>query len=299
MAIEVEIWQQQIEEELFASNTFINHLHNADEHVVGGRIVHIPQSGGPANVVRNRSVFPATARRRTDNDITYILDEFSTDPDHIHNAEMVELSYSKTQSVIRENTEKMMEEVGDWMIWNISKNAAAGNKLATTGAQGTATAPGATGTRKILTHADVRAAKTYLNNQNVSRNDRYMLLSSNMIDHLAADKDLVANFQGNYDIASGVVGELEGFKLIDRSKVITMDASQGIKLPTAASATDDDDCALFWQKSALERALGDITMYDNYGRAEYYGDIYSFLIRASGRARRQDNKGYGLIYGAA
>jgi len=69
-----------------------------------------------------------------------------------------------------------------------------------------------------------------------------------------------------------------------------------LKLPTAATATDDEDTAIFWQQNALERAFGDITMYDNYGRAEYYGDIYSMLIRGGARACRADSKGYGLIH---
>lgn len=298
MAIQVELWQPLIEEELFRSNRFLQYLHSEDEYVVGGKVVHIPQSGGPADVERNRATFPATTRRRTDTDITYVLDEFTTDPTHIQNAETVELSYDKSRSVIREDSGKLMQDVGDWMIYKSAENAAAGNKLPTTGAAGAASAPGATGTRKILTVADLRAAKVYLNKQNVPRENRYMLLSSEMIDHLAADNDLRYAFQGVYDLPDGVIAKLEGFMLLERSHVLRLATDLSVKTPDAANATTDNDCALFWQMDFLARALGDVTMYDNYGRAEYYGDIYSFLVRAGGRARRSDQKGYGLLYRA-
>ena len=295
MAISVEMWQPIIKEELYSSNAFLQHLKNADEYVVGGKIVHIPQSGGPANVERNRSVFPATTRRRIDTDVTYVLDDFSTDPDHIHDAEKVELSYVKTQSVIRENTGFMMQEAGDWTIYNSLRNATAAQVIETTGVAAAASASDATGDRKILTRADLRRAKVMLNKQNVPRAGRYLLLSSEMIDHLAADKDLVYAFQKTYDLKTGVIAEIEGFMLLERSKVINIAADGTIKTPDAATAVDDNDAAFFWQTDFVEKALGDYTMYDNYGRAEYYGDIFSFRLRLGGRACRADQKGYGII----
>ena len=299
MAIQVEMWQPLIEEELYASNEFLNHFHNADEYVIGGKVVHIPQSGGASPVTRNRSTYPATARRRTDTDILYALDEFTTDPTHIPNADTVELSYDKTRSVIREDTGNMMEEVGDWSIYNAIKNLPAPNLLPTTGAASAASADGATGNRKIITEKDIRTARTLLNKQNVPKRDRYMLLSSEQINHLADDEKLKYAFQKVIDLPEGVIAKYAGFYLLERSKVAVVDNSQTIKVPGAASAVDDSELSLFWQKDFIERALGDVTMFDNYGRAEYYGDIFSFLIRAQSRARRQDNKGYGALYRAA
>jgi hypothetical protein len=37
MAIQVELWQPVIKEQLFKSNSFLNYFRNADEYVVGGR----------------------------------------------------------------------------------------------------------------------------------------------------------------------------------------------------------------------------------------------------------------------
>ena len=299
MAVQVEMWEPIIKEELFADNQFLNHLQNGDEYVIGGKIVHIPQAGSPSAVQRNRSSLPATITQRSDTDIVYVLDEFTTDPKLIPNADKVELSYNKTRSVIRQDTGVLMEDTGDWIIYKNLENIPAGGKIATTGENAAATAPGATGTRKILTEADLRKAKVYLNKQNIPKRERYCLLSSEMIDHLAADKDLKYAFQKTYDLKTGIVARLEGFNLLDRSKVGTLATDLSLKAPGAATATTDLDLGFFWQKDFCQRNLGDITMFDEYGRPEYYGDIFSFLIRASGRANRSDNKGYGVIYGAA
>lgn len=298
MAIQRELWQPVIKEQLFKANEFLNYLRNADEYVIGGRIVHIPQSGGPASVEKNRSSLPATIVTRTDTDITYPLDEYTTDPVLIPNADTVELSYDKTSSVIRENTSGLMEFVGDDIIYKLVANTPAGSKIATTGSAAVGTAPGATGNRKIITEADLRAAQLLLNKQNVPKADRYLLLPSDFINQLMADNNLKYAFQQVVNLPEGVIAKLYGFNILERSSVVRLATDLAVKLPTAANATTDNNAALFWQMDMLERALGDVNMFDDYSRPEYYGDIFSFLVRMGGRACRTDNKGYGLIYEA-
>jgi hypothetical protein len=36
----------------------------------------------------------------------------------------------------------------------------------------------------------------------------------------------------------------------------------------------------------VERAFGEVKMFDNPGRAEYYGDVFSMILRLGGRIRR-------------
>ncbi|MEO0337589.1 MAG: phage capsid protein [Bacteroidota bacterium] len=296
MAVQVELWQKSVKEALFASNQFLNNMKNADEYVVGGRIVHIPQSGGPSQVVRNRATLPATITKRSDTDITYVLDEFTTNPKLITNADTVELSYDKRMSVVTEDTEAMMEMIGDWVIYKSMANTPAAQKIATSGDAAAATADGATGDRKILTEADIRKAKVILDNQNVPKGDRYLMMSSDMMNFLYDDDKLKYAFQNVANLPDGVIAKYAGFFLVERSKVAQVSAAQAIKAPDAATATDDAEVAFFWQKNMVERALGEVNMFDDLGRPEYFGDIYSFLIRMGGRACREDNKGYGIIY---
>lgn len=298
MAVNVEMWRPDIIEGLYKSNAFMRRAYDADEYVVGGSIVHIPQSGGGAGVERNRSVLPAAIVQRADTDIVYPLDEYTSNPTHIPHAETMELSYDKRQSVIRENTAEMMEFVGDDLLYKWSANIPAANKVVTTGSTAAATAPGATGTRKILTEADILKAKFLLDQQNVPRDGRVLILPAAMIYQILQDSNLKYAFQQVINLPEGVMARLHGFDVIERSRVIIQGdggTSGAPKLPEAASATTDDEAGLFYQQDMVERALGTVEMFDDQRKPEYYGDIVSFLIRMGGRNRREDNKGVGLI----
>jgi hypothetical protein len=213
--------------------------------------------------------------KRTDTDITYTLDEYTTDPRLITDIDKKELSYDKRRSVINEDMGTLLEVAGDNMLYRWAANIPAGNKIVTTGASAAATAPGATGNRKIITEADI--------------------LTADMLNQLLADNNLKYAFAQVVNIAEGSVGRLFGFDLYVRSTVIRETAAFAVKLPEAANAIDDDECALFYHESCVERALGNVDIFDNPNRAEYYGDLVSFLLRLGGRNRRTDNKGVGYI----
>lgn len=299
MAVNKEMWRPDIVESLFKANAFLGRAFNADEYVVGGRIVHIPQAGAPSNVERNRQQLPAPIVKRNDTDIVYVLDEYTSDPRLITDIDKKELSYEKRASIIREDTGRMMEVAGDNMLYNWAKNVPAAYKVPTTGGNAAATAPGATGNRKIITEADVRKAQLFLNNQNVAKEGRVMVLPANFLDQLMSDNSLKYAFQQVVNLREGAVGRLYGFDLYERSSVLVESGGGTLKLPEAASATDDCEAALFYQEQQVERALGDVDIFDNPRQAEYYGDLVSFLLRLSGRNRREDNKGVGYIVARA
>ena len=100
MAVEREIWEGDIVEKLYAENPHLSLCVNADQYVLAGKVVHIPQAGAAPDVVKNRSSLPAAVKKRTDTDITYPLDEYTSDPVHISNAETIEPSYDKRMSVM-------------------------------------------------------------------------------------------------------------------------------------------------------------------------------------------------------
>jgi hypothetical protein len=288
MAVQKELWQPLIIEALFKANPFLNMAKNADDYVLNGKIVHIPQSGGPADVERNRSVTPAVAVKRTDTDITYPLDEYTTDPVHIPHADTVELSYDKRASVVRENTAQLVEVVADNCIYNWAANAIANSKLPTTG-----TDDGA-GKKKLI-EADILAAQFYLNKLNIPKQGRYMMLTSEMIRDLMTDNNLKYAFQQVVNLPDGVIGRLYGFDILERSSVLRVTSGDVPKLPEAADAGGDKSCGLFWQRDMVERAMGDVTMFDDYANPLYYGDLYSFLMRFGGRTVRGDHHGVGLL----
>lgn len=299
MAVNVEMWRPDIIESLFKANPHIRYAVNADEYVIGGSIVHIPQAGTPSEVERNRTVLPGIILKRTDSEILYPLEEYTTDPRLITDIDKKELSYDKRQSVIREDAGNLMEFIGSDLLYKWAVNVPAANKIVSTGSTThTATAPGATGTRKDVIEADLRAAMVQLDKANVPRDGRYMACTPEAVSQLMNDDKLKYAFQNPVNLQEGIIAKLWTFNILVRSTVVVQSnggTAGTVKLPEAATATTDDVALLFWQQDMVERAMGSIEIFDNPRRAEYYGDVISFLVRMGGRNRRSDNKGVGLI----
>ncbi|MDJ1494164.1 phage capsid protein [Cytophagaceae bacterium DM2B3-1] len=310
MAIQKELWVNYIMGNLFKENPHLNPIActRVDENVLAGKIVHIPQAGSKPNVVRNRGVFPAVAVRRSDGDIVYVIDEYSTDPTVIPNADTIELSYDKLDSVLSEHLDVIAELIGDDIIFNWLSAFAAGqgsqavsaaNVIRIQNAATTAaTAPSATGNRQKFSYNDIRRAQTFLNKQNIAKKDRFMLLPSELMSQLQDDADLIKrDFAKELDIENGIITKLFGFNLMERSSTAVYDnaGTPVVKAVGAAAAATDNEAAVFWQKAAVEAALGEVTMFEQLNDPTQYGDVYSALVRMGGRKRRSTAYGVGAL----
>ena len=311
MAIQVEIWQNHIEEELFKDNTFLRMSHSADSAVIGSRAVHIPQSGGSGNVVKNRATgTAANVRKRTDTDIIYLLDEFTTDPVLIPHADTKELSYDKRASVLGEDKDKLVEIVAEETIYNWLNSPVyqtygatafpVGSILSTTGANVPASAPAATGNRAAYTMNDLQRTKTFLQNQKRWINGKmYGLITPEAEAQLfPADSILTATYMASVTEAErreGVMYKVQGFKLMTRSSVARLTAANVVRAYGASGAATDNEACLFWYSEAVEYAFGGVEAFENVGDPQFYGDVYSFLVRSGGRARRADYGGIALL----
>jgi len=300
LSVDVEIWQNFIAENLFRGMEFVRNAYNADQYVVGGHVVHIPNAGSAGGAKRNRTNLPAAVVRRGDLDVIYALDEFTTDPMLITDAEKVELSYDKIASILSDKLLLLKQLIGDWMPY---KWAPAANIIRTTGGNVTAHLPSATGNRKLLTVADLRAAKTYLTNRGVPFEDRFALMDGNLLDQLVSELSANANkdFSRAYDPTNGVIGKLEGFNIVERAQVVKYtNASTPVSIePDTTAAATDNSGVICYQKNAVEKAEGTIKFFEEKESPTYYGDIYSALVRLGGRIRRKDENGLVAIVQAS
>jgi hypothetical protein len=295
MAITKELWVNQIIEMLFKDNGFLKFAYNADEYVLAGKVVHITRANSKPGVVKNRSSLPATVVSRNHEDITYALNEFTTNPELIKDAEKVELAYDKLASVLEQHFGTLNETVADEMIYNwVTSSGGVTDtslQLRTLGAGTAAHTASATGLRKALTKESLKAARTLMNKNKIPKQDRYALIDSDMMDQLMNDDDLKKRDSSmELDIKNGIVTRLYGFDLIERSDVLVYDntGTPVVKAPGAAGAAADNAAAICWQKNSVERALGEVKVFDDEGKPEYFGDVYSALVRMGGRIRRKE-----------
>jgi hypothetical protein len=300
MAVQKEIWVKFIIERLWKKNLFLANAFNEDEYVLSGKVVHIPNPGSKPSVIKNRSSYPGTVVRRTDTDITYNLDEYTTDPTHIVDADKYELSYDKIASVFGDHAGILAETIGDDML--IKWLTGGTNKLYTSGASRAAVFAGQTGNRKAFIHDDLRKAQLLFDTQNVSDDDRFALIEANMYDDLvqSLSNTQYRDFSSALDASKGIVGKLYGFQIMKRSSVaISAVTTDAINPLGATVQTTDNVVSLCWQKDSVTRAIGETKFFENPDRAEYYGDIYSALVRMGGRRRRADDAGVCAIIQAA
>ncbi len=303
MAIQKEIWQDHIQGNLFKNNEFLLASTDAGQFVLQGKVVHIPQAGVLPNIIRNRASLPATVVQRTDSDITYTLDEYTTDPILIPHAETLELAYNKRENVLSEHESSIKQTIADNMLLAWSPTAAS-SLIRTTGVAVGAHLDSATGNRKQLTSKDLKAAQLLLNKQNVPFEKRYALMSADLFQQLTDDLSVTQyrDFSAVFNAQDGVLGKLFGFNIMVRSNVVsyTNDTVPVLNSYGATATATDNDAVICWQADGLERALGDIKFFERTDDPTYYGSVYSISVRIGGRKRRSDGKGVvGIVQAAA
>ena len=294
MALQKEIWEKDIVDNLYKDNDFAKVCWNADQYVLAGKVVHIPVAGAAAQVKKNLTAFPQVAVNRTDSEIVYIIDTYYALPRQIQNIEKWELSYDKRQSVVGEDEKQLIQSAMEGLLYNWAPPAS--NVVLTTGADsaldlidGTAT-----GTRKVFTKTEFKAIAKKMANANLANTRRVGLLTANhyhqFFESLSdAEK---TNFFAVADLKRGVIGMYMGIEIMMRSTVLRYRQVAGVwtvidtQDPAFAATAADSAASLFWSEMCVERAKGDINVFDNPGQALYYGDVFSANLRLGGRIRR-------------
>lgn len=294
MALQTEIWISSIINGLFADNSFLSHAVNHDQFV-NNKTVHVPNAGKGSGVKKNRSTYPASVGKRTDVDLTYQLDTYTTDPVHLPNAESIELSYDKRESVLSQDRATLHDSIAKGMLKNWAPDDAS-RIIATTGKAVVAHTTSATGNRKAITKADVLSLMTQFNKDNVPSEGRWLLLDAVMYSQLLADLTTqeATAFHALADPARGIMGKLFTFNILQRSEVVVYDGNSPKEVGENPQAADKA-AAIAWHEQSVARAMGETQMYSKEGDPTYYGDIYSFEVRMGGAILRADKKGVAAI----
>lgn len=297
MAVQQEIWRRDVVAYLSRGNEFAQYSRDVSGEVLNGKVVHLGQAGPPAETTKNRTEFPATIVQRGDGEVTYALDAYYGQPVLVEAIEAAELSYDKRQSVIEDNMAKLKDDVYDDLLYHWGKNVDNENVISSTGTTDIVVDLGAGAlTLHGITEKDFIKLQAQFNNDRVPREDRHILLDGFQM--MALKLDLASREQrlDVENIAEGAVGKLHGFNIHERSRAIVINKSTNAVLPFDALITANDvPAAIAWQKNMVESAKGAMKFYSEIGKADYYGDVFSYLMRMGGRARREQGEGVKLI----
>jgi len=294
MALQTEIWTQDIAEALFTGNDFFNFAVDHSQYV-NNKTVHVPQSGSLVAVTKDRSSLPATIAQRTDTDLTYNLAEFTTDPLLITNIEELQNSYDKRQSVTGQQFALLADRVAKEILYNWTP--ASTKVISTTGAT-TGLLPNstATGTRKKLTKDDLALLATRFDQDNVPADGRYIMLDSIMFGDLFTIAEIMSfDYMNQNQTADGTIAKLFGFNIMKRSNVVTFNGSGAKVAVGTAAATTDCAGSIAWSKYSVAKAIGETKVFADMDKPEYYGSVFSALVMAGGKIIRTDNAGVWAI----
>jgi hypothetical protein len=306
MALIKEIWVADVQEALNRNADFLPYSIDDSAYVAFGT-VHIPQSGSNPTVVKNPATFPLPISERTDADRTYALNQFALEPTLITNLDELQISYDKRQSVLGQQITTLTQRIGDEVAISWTATGAS-NIVSTSGAAvGTALAPGATGTRKAVTLADIQALAQKLDKDNVPRSGRKLLMSTDMFWQLCSIDNVI---RGSYNafqtsqpnvLQTGIVMQLFGFDIMIRPVVsVFATGATAPKAFGAATATTDMLACIAFHSTTVRRALGAMNpLYDagsnGNGKPEYLGSIFNMEVMLGSAIGRDDMKGVASL----
>ena len=294
MALNKEIWVNTLIEDFWPDNSFVQKSVDHSAYV-NDKSVHVPNGGAAPTIHKNLSEFPASISQRVDADLSYDLDKYYSEPILVQQLDLVELSYDKRTSILKQSKTALQQAVIADLIknWASKKGSIVTTSGSATEAHIHATA---TGMRNAMTRADVLKVKKVMDADDVPAEGRSILLDAEMYNQLlnSLTSAETVNFLAGADPAKGIIGQFMGFEFYMRSSVLVTAA--GGTLKTGAAAATDCGAGLAWHEESVSRALGSVETFEKEKDPTYYGDIMSFAMRAGGTGIRQDKKGIVLIH---
>lgn len=314
--VATEFWDTIIAKNLFRGYDWLGRAKNRDGNVLNSKVVHIPQAGSVPNVKRNRVQYPVPMVKRADTDITYVIDELSSETTLVNDAEKWELSYSKIPDILDDHMKQLSKLIAQNSLYRwLGKSGnqsdlASGNIVRTTGANTGHLLSGATGNRLLLMAANVLSANTVLKSQtkkDLNPGKRALILTLESYNELKADAAL--DTFDKRDMLGAITRDGELVKIAGADIIITdvLPRFTNAGTPVAkdgladdyATAATDNDVSLLVDFDFVHIAKSTTKMFYKADEPEYQGDIMNALARMGASRERSDMAGVVAIVQAA
>lgn len=289
MALQKEIWVNQIKENFYPDSSFLNFVRDFSA-MVEFDAINIAEAGVDPEVLINSNTYPIRIKQRVDNNQRIELDKFETENTLVRRPEVIEYSYDQLESVLmgHRNTLRASTARKAAHAFAPMENGAYTPVISTTGEK---TRDG----RKRLTVADILALKEEYDMMDVPLEMRYLVLNPRHVSDLIlfdtkAFKDIV-------DLVDGKPRRFAGFNMLQTSVTPTYNAVDLKKVAFGAEkASTDTFCSFSYCSDEVMKADGEIYLYSRYDDPEQRGTIVGFDKRFVAMPIR--NRGIGAIVSA-
>lgn len=295
MGLNKELWISDIQENLKMNASFLANVTNHDGYVVN-QTVHVPQAGSIIGATKDRVVLPAVVDQRTDLDLIYTTNQYSTNPVLVSNLEDFQINYDKRRSIMGEAFDSLTETIGNEALFAYCNGL---TPITTTGLDSPeALAPSATGNRKAVSIDDIKSMARELDKQNVPQSGRKLMMNVDMFYQLLSDSDLLnasyTEFSKN-TLETGMIARLFGFDIMIRNHVGVVSAGGTLKAYGDTGAATDHLVCVAWHPAFVAKAVKTPDVMYNENDPSYYGSIFSAIVWAGFSRLRTDNRGVVVL----
>lgn len=288
MALNKQVWINQIKEGFYPERSFLNKVENFTD-LVDNDTLHFPSAGIDPKVLVNNSTYPIKIVGREDEDNAIVLDKFETENTLVRRPDAIEYSYDKLDSVIRQHRSTLQTTTARKAAHAFapSKDTNYTPLVLTTGA--------AVRGRKRVTFEDLLALKERFDDALIPLEDRYIILHPRHVTDLLLED--VKLFKELTDVKDGEPMKFAGFGCYQFPFMPTYKANGGKweKVAYNDEQTEQFASVAFYAHEVM-RADGEIYMYARYDDPEECGTIVGFDKRFIALPIR--GKGVGAIVSA-
>ena len=255
MALNKEVWIDQIKENFYPDDSFLNKVSDYSEFVDNNKL-HIASAGIDPNVLINNTTYPINVIGRNDEDNIITLDKFETENTLIRRPETLEYSYDKLESVIRQHRATLRKGVAMKAIHAFapSQDADGTPMVITTG--------DSFGGRKRMRFADILTLKERFDDAEIPLDERYIVLHPKHVSDLLLED--IKLFKDLTNLKDGEPFRFAGFGCFSFPQTpcyrVTGETLAKIAYGAAKLPTDQFATVAFYAKEVM-KADGEIHMY--------------------------------------
>ncbi|MBD5251406.1 MAG: hypothetical protein HDS56_09570 [Barnesiella sp.] len=285
MALNKEIWINQILSGFYPDDSFLHKVVNYSEFVDNNRL-HIPAAGIDPKVLVDNTTYPIKVVERDDEDNEIPLAKFETENTLIRRPDAIEYSYNKLESVIGQHRATLRKSVAMKAAHAYAPNTDTPDTpvIVTTGA--------VVNGRRRLTFADILTLKERFDEAGIPIEERYIILHPKHVSDLLLED--IKLFKDLTDIRNGEPHQFAGFGCYQFAQMPSYKAVKGVltKVPFEEDQTAQFASVAFYAKEVM-KADGDIYMYKSEDDPKERGTIVGFDKRFVALPIR--GKGIGAI----
>lgn len=255
MALNREVWIDQIKEGFYPDDSFLNKVTDYSEFVDNNKL-HIASAGIDPEVLINNTTYPIAVAGRDDDDNIITLDKFETENTMVRRPEAIEYSYDKLESVIRQHRSTLRKGVAMKAVHAFAPGAdTADTPLVLT------TGEAADGRRRMR-FADILTLKERFDDAEIPLEERFIVLHPKHVSDLLLED--ITLFKNLTDIRDGEPFNFAGFGCFSFSQMPVYRTIDGALTKVAYAAVKENTerfaSVAFYSKEVM-KADGEIHMY--------------------------------------